>query len=112
MIDARRMEVYAMLINSEGRIIHDVEARIIDRYSYQDYLQKNRVVFFGDGAAKCKESINHPNALFAENIHSSAKALGELACEKYARSEFEDLVHFEPFYLKEFVAKRPTRSLL
>jgi tRNA threonylcarbamoyladenosine biosynthesis protein TsaB len=78
MIDARRMEVYAMLINSEGRIIHHVEARIIDRYSYQDYLQKNRVVLFGDGAAKCKESIKNTKAFFGEKIHSTAKALGEL----------------------------------
>jgi hypothetical protein len=32
--------------------------------------------------------------------------LGLMSYEKFKENKFENLVHFEPFYLKDFVAKK------
>lgn len=107
MIDARRMEVYCRLTDPEGNVIQPVEARIIDEKSFEEYLEQTPIIFFGDGAGKCQSVIKHKNALFISGITPSAAQLGNMAFEKYRRNELEDVVHFEPFYLKEFRVKKP-----
>ena len=64
------------------------------------------MLFFGDGALKCKEIINNKNAYFLEDIYPSAKHLGKLANTKFIKKDFEDVAYFEPYYLKDFVAGR------
>ena len=56
MIDARRMEVYNAFFNAENKEIRGVQADIINEKSYQKELEKS-VLFFGDGAEKCKAII-------------------------------------------------------
>ena len=107
MIDARRMEVYCQITTPALKIIQPVEAKIIDDTSFADLLEKHHIVFFGDGAAKCKAVINHPHALFVEDIAPLASALGVLAHARFQERRVEDLVHFEPFYLKDFLIKKP-----
>jgi len=107
MIDARRMEVYCLVMDGEGNVIQPVDARIIDEKSFEEHLDKTPIIFFGDGAEKCKSVLNHKNALFISGISPSAAQLGNMAFEKYRRKDLEDVVHFEPFYLKEFRIKRP-----
>lgn len=111
MIDARRMEVYAMLANSDRAVVEETNAQIIDEHSYHSILQNQKILFFGNGAAKCKDVINHPNAIFLDDQQPLASSLGELAFIKYQHNQFEDLVHFEPFYLKEFLVKKSTKPL-
>ena len=48
----------------------------------------------------------HPNARFDENFRPSAEGLLPLAEAKLAKGEVEDVAYFEPFYLKDFVAKK------
>lgn len=107
MIDARRMEVYCLVMDAKGQLIQRVEARIIDEKSFEEHLDKTPVIFFGDGAQKCRPVLNHKNALFIEGVSPSATQLGSMAFEKYQRKEMEDVIHFEPFYLKEFRIKKP-----
>lgn len=111
MIDARRMEVYAMLASSDRAIVEETSAQIIDEHSYQSTLESQEILFFGNGAAKCKEAINHPNAIFLEDHIPLASFLGELAFTKFQHNQFEDPIHFEPFYLKEFLVKKSTKPL-
>ena len=103
MIDARRMEVYNAFYNSTNKEIRGIQADIIEACSYQKELDK-KVLFFGDGAEKCKQMIQHPNARFLDGIFPSSKDMLEIANEKFAEKDFEDVVYFEPFYLKDFVA--------
>ena len=103
MIDARRMEVYNAFYNSTNKEIRGIQADIIEEYSYQKELDK-KVLFFGDGAEKCKQMIQHPNARFIDGIFPSSKDMLEIANEKFAEKDFEDIAYFEPFYLKDFVA--------
>lgn len=107
MIDARRMEVYCQMFDSQMNTLQGIEAKVIDEESFKDSLANHKIIFFGDGAAKCKSVIAHPNAFFISDIVPSAKELGFLANEKLLRNEFENLVTFEPFYLKEFLIKKP-----
>lgn len=111
MIDARRMEVYAALYDRALYPVREIEAVIIDESSYEEYLNRGPVYFFGNGAAKCKEKILHPNARFVEDIHPLAKWMFPLAEKAFARGDFKDVAYFEPFYLKEFVASKPKKLL-
>ena len=103
MIDARRMEVYNAFYNSTNNEIRGIQADIIEVDSYQKELNK-KVLFFGDGAEKCKQMIQHPNAKFIDRIFPSSKDMLEIANQKFAEKDFEDVAYFEPFYLKDFVA--------
>lgn len=103
MIDARRMEVYSALFDENNKEIRGVQADVVDEQTYAEFL-KDEVLFFGDGALKCKEIINHKNAKFIEGINPSAKNLGILANAKFENKDFEDVAYFEPYYLKDFVA--------
>jgi tRNA threonylcarbamoyladenosine biosynthesis protein TsaB len=111
MIDARRMEVYCSVTDAEGSVIQNVEAKIIDEKSFEDLLREHRMIFFGNGAEKCRNVITHTNAAFVDRVTPSAVQLGVMAYKKFQGAEFEDLYHFEPFYLKEFKAKKPSNFL-
>lgn len=108
MIDARRMEVYASVFNSNLNVIQETSAIIIDQKSFADILAKQKVVFAGDGAEKCKSVFaSNKNAIFLDDFKASADNLAQLAEEKFQNNVFEDVAYFEPFYLKNFVAGIP-----
>lgn len=109
MLDARRMEVYSAVYNRELKIIRKISADVIDTNSYAEFLEKGPVVFFGNGAEKCKEILTHRNAIFIEDIHPLAKNMLPLAEKAIAEERWEDVAYFEPFYLKEFVATQPRK---
>ena len=112
MIDARRMEVYTALYNSKGKGILPVSAEIIDENSFTDHLQKHKILFFGNGAEKCRSKITHPNAVFAGPLKTSARFMQNLSERKYNIQQFENVAYFEPFYLKDFVATIPKNKIL
>jgi len=110
MIDARRMEVYHLLKDSNFSTIQETTNLIVDTNSFADLLENQPICFFGNGATKCKQELNHhSNAIFVDNIQASASSVGELANIKFMEQDFEDLAYFEPFYLKEFVAGKPKK---
>jgi len=107
MLDARRMEVYCLLSDFDLNSVEPTQAKVIDEVSFDEWLSQKTIYFFGNGADKCREIINHSNAKFLEGINPSAIQLGEMAFQKYVGKEFEDLSSFEPHYLKEFMVKKP-----
>lgn len=104
MLDARRMEVYAAVFNKKKEQIRETEAEIIDKNSFSEYLEADKVFFLGDGASKCKEIITHKNAVFIDSKFPSAKEMAMSSYYKYKKNDTEDVAYFEPFYLKDFVA--------
>ena len=104
MIDARRMEAYTAIYDRALREVREVKAEVIDATTYNEWLDKGLVYFFGNGAEKCKEIINHPNARFIDNVVPTAKSMLPLAELAIAQGQYEDVAYFEPFYLKDFVA--------
>lgn len=104
MIDARRMEVYDELFDTGLNQLRDVSADIIDENSFADYLGSNKIAFFGNGAAKCKDSLQSANAIFLDDVYPKASYMISLAEEAFHNNDYVDTAYFEPFYLKEFVA--------
>jgi tRNA threonylcarbamoyladenosine biosynthesis protein TsaB len=105
MIDARRMEVYTAIFKPNGENIVPTAAEIIDENSFASLLKENQILFFGDGAEKCREVLGHnPNAHFLPGFTNSATHLTKKAAEKFAQKDFVDVAYFEPFYLKDFIA--------
>ena len=111
MLDARRMEVYSEIFNRSLKSIKPISAEIINSESYREYLDRGPVYFFGNGASKCKGTINHPNGRFIDNIKPLAKNMLPLAEKRMAIEQFEDVAYFVPLYLKDFVAKQPRKLL-
>jgi tRNA threonylcarbamoyladenosine biosynthesis protein TsaB len=112
LLDARRMEVYAGFYTTKKEIFREVKADIIDAESYRGILESHHLCFFGNGAHKCKESLDHPNAHFIDGINPSAASMIDPVLERYHQKQFEDIAYFEPFYLKDFVATVPKKKLL
>jgi tRNA threonylcarbamoyladenosine biosynthesis protein TsaB len=104
MLDARRMEVYTAVYDSELKRVKDIQALIVDEHSIHHYSQYPKISFFGDGMTKCKGILSPLiHASFIEGIVPSAKNMLVLAYSKYQNKEFEDVAYFEPFYLKDFL---------
>jgi tRNA threonylcarbamoyladenosine biosynthesis protein TsaB len=113
-LDARRKEVYTQTFGDSLQELSPIEAVVLEEGVFASILEKGRVYFVGDGVEKVKEEVKSSNALFIADwaISLSAKNMGVLASEKYARQEWEDLAYFVPNYLKEFKALQSTKNPL
>lgn len=112
MIDARRIEVYTAFYDFDLNAIDEVKSIIIETNSFKEILDKQKIIFFGNGADKCKDLIKHKNAEFIDNIELSARYMCSLAEESFNNKDFADTAYFEPFYLKDFIATTPKKNLL
>lgn len=111
MLDARRMEVYLEVFDSKGHLITPTEARIIEENSFGAYVDK-KVVLFGSGAAKLEQLFeNNANVIIDTSFVHSSSSMSTMAFEMYNDQNFEDLIYFEPFYLKEFIAILPKKVI-
>ena len=112
LMDARRMEVYTALFDKDMNVSEAISAKIVDEETFNSALTNHKVVFFGNGSEKCKEMIQHDNAIFIDDIHPLAKNLAPLAEKYFNENKFVDVAYFEPFYLKDFVATTPKKKVL
>lgn len=106
MIDARRMEVYTKIVKDDLIIIKDTHAKILSNNSFNSLLKFNKINFFGNGSTKFKKIIKSNNALFIEKIIPEAINFDQIVHDKYLEGKFEDLINFEPNYLKEYYFKK------
>ena len=111
MLDARRMEVYAGIYDKSLKEIRPIQADVVDSDTYKQLLDNHKIYFFGNGACKCMETINHPNAQLIKGIEPLAQNMFPLADKSMKEGKFEDVAYFVPFYLKDFVAKTPKKLL-
>lgn len=112
MLDARRMEVYYALYDMEGVKVKDISAEIIREDSFSGIPESRKIIFFGDGAAKCQEVIKRKNADFAEDYMISASQMHRPVFKAFMDHHFEDVAYFEPFYLKDFITSSPRKNIL
>ncbi len=104
MIDARRMEVYTALFDSNANLTTKIEAVVIDNEYLSTLNPDNSYLLCGNGAPKCAEIFQNISNIKIKNTVCSSAHLTELAFQKYNNEEFEDVAYFEPFYLKDFIA--------
>lgn len=111
MIDARRMEVYSAVYDRALHEVRGIQADVVDADTYREYLDRGPVYFFGNGAEKCMEVINHPNARLIKGVEPLAKWMFPIAERRIAQEKYEDVAYFVPFYLKDFVTHQPKKLL-
>lgn len=107
MLDARRMEVYTALFDTDLKVIEPVNALVVTADSFNKFSGKE-IIYFGDGALKCFSFFESESKfIFFDNINLSARAICKLAENEFAKSNFADVAYCEPFYLKDFIAGKP-----
>ena len=105
MIDARRMEVYNGVYDSNYTRLREVKAEIITPDSFSEYEGKLHLI--GDGAAKCSEILNSDKFMYHEDeLFPSAFQMCRMSFDKYKISDTVDVAYFEPFYLKDFIINK------
>lgn len=104
-IDARRMEVYGAAINMEMEYNQLIRAEVLHAESFLEEKQAHYFVF-GDAAEKCK-AVYESQSLVKVDTEYKHSAFGLLnpGLKAWNNQVFENISDFEPYYLKEFVAK-------
>lgn len=110
MIDARRMEVYLGTFDAQMQQQGEIKAEILEPGSFDALLEGGRVVFVGDGVAKALPLLQHPHAITLPGRCSSAAGMGKALLRRLRAGLHEDLVLFEPYYLKDFVATQSKKK--
>ena len=111
MVDARRMEVYAQVFDSNGVALTEVTAEVVTEESFSNMRcdEGHRFVIFGNGAKKCTEVLS--DAILVD-VTPSARGIVRLADKLFNEGKTEDIAYFEPFYLKDFVVIPSKKKLL
>jgi len=110
MIDARRNEVYTALYNHHLELVKEVTPLIIDEAFNEFIPTEGQLILCGNGAFKAEEYKS--NRIRIEETVCSARYLSELSYNYYLEERFENLTHFEPFYLKPPKIGKPKSPLL
>ena len=109
MIDARRMEVYAELFDTNLTPRSEVMAEVVDDKSFSEVLLDfKKLVIFGNGAEKCSGILEWAECV---SVAPSARGLCAEAERKLQAGEVEDVAYFEPFYLKDFIVTASKKRL-
>lgn len=111
LIDARRMEVYTLLADKNGKLLLPNQAYILNEGSLFDpFLKNNPIVFFGTGLNKSKPYLNNVNSIFHDNYIQYSTSMHFLANLQFLKGVFEDIAYFEPKYIKEFYTTQKSRQ--
>jgi tRNA threonylcarbamoyladenosine biosynthesis protein TsaB len=102
LLDARRQEVYTALYNAQLDECMAPQALILTADAFKEWLDKEKIYFFGDGSLKWQQLMPpHNNAVFA-SYHISAAHMIPLAEAAFQQQQFADVAYFSPYYLKPF----------
>lgn len=101
MIDARRMEVFTAVYDTNLKEILAPCAMILNGTDFDHLLSDHKMIFSGNGSPKWQKVLSHPNAHFSDVV-TTAGDMVQLANAYFERKRFADLAYTEPFYVKEF----------
>jgi tRNA threonylcarbamoyladenosine biosynthesis protein TsaB len=113
MIDARRLEAYAkVLVRKQNKFI-ELESTtniILDSEAFTALLEKytdHSIHFVGDAAVKTRDFlISHERFnqfTFSPEGYPDTRSIGSLLEDLFKQKRFENVITFEPFYLKDFM---------
>ncbi|MEO8823161.1 MAG: tRNA (adenosine(37)-N6)-threonylcarbamoyltransferase complex dimerization subunit type 1 TsaB [Ginsengibacter sp.] len=103
MIEARRMEVFTAVYNSELKEIKPPTAMVLDERSFQDLPSGIPLFYFGSGAEKFKKLMGNSRPDLNHILSDiSSASLAEYGWNKFKRNNFENVVNANPLYVKEF----------
>ena len=111
MLDARRMEIYYAIYDASGKKIKDISAEIITEDSFSNIPESQKIIIFGEGAAKCKKIVTRANIDFDDDFIISASHMQKPVSQAFQDCLFEDIAYFEPLYLKDFITSKPRKNI-
>ncbi len=111
MIDARRMEVYTAIYDSQLKEVKPAFAYVLEKNAFSEYHQDNKtVVFSGNGVAKSRPFFRDERQKITD-VRCSARYLCPIASQKFRTKEFQDIAYYVPFYLKSPNITKPKKVL-
>jgi tRNA threonylcarbamoyladenosine biosynthesis protein TsaB len=105
MIDARRMEVFTAVYDAKLGLVNAPQALILEPDSFEEVLERQKMLFLGNGSVKFQQICVHPSAFFV-NTPVNPIALARLTYRDFIGNNFASLIYTEPLYLKEFFTKK------
>jgi tRNA threonylcarbamoyladenosine biosynthesis protein TsaB len=103
LIDARRMEVYTALYDSN---LHEVIAPaplVVSSVPMRNIIDiEKSIVYFGSGTDKLSELLLGEKNSILTNFKVLSSYMSELAINAFHGGNFADIAYTEPTYLKEF----------
>ena len=88
-------------------------ALVLSNDSIDAWTENKKVLLFGNGSIKCDDLVSKIKTIsIVENINPSVSGMVKEATKSYANKQFEDLINFEPFYLKDFITSVPKKNIL
>ncbi|MCW3082063.1 tRNA (adenosine(37)-N6)-threonylcarbamoyltransferase complex dimerization subunit type 1 TsaB [Segetibacter sp.] len=109
MIEARRMEVFTALYNTDLKNILSPQPLILEEESFTRFMIERRIVFFGSGSIKFKAIMVNQNGVFVSVDHN-ATHLGMLADKAFEEKIFFDLPYSQPTYFKDFQSTQKAKK--
>ena len=107
LIDARRMEVFTALYNNELIAQSEITSQIVNEEFILQFKEQSPV-FCGNAVDKSIPILSKlPNAQY-DHTPLSACNMCALAFDKLQQHDYQDIAYFEPFYGKEYIAKKPS----
>jgi len=108
-IDARRMEIFTAVYDSNLKEVLAPQARIVDDFLFNDILPQRKLLFVGNGSYKCKDysskhikGIKNVAQYYFVNKVCSGKWLSALAYKAFTQNKFVDLQLTTADYYKDF----------
>lgn len=106
MMDARRMEVFTAVYRSTLEPVLEPHALVLDDHAFENVLNENTILFFGNGSVKWQTICTHKNARF-DTVSLLPGAMSKQADLLFSEKKFTELAYSEPMYLKEFQIVTP-----
>jgi tRNA threonylcarbamoyladenosine biosynthesis protein TsaB len=104
MIDARRMEVFTALYNSELKLIKNYASVVLDSTFLGDERKLHAIVVGGNGSTKLKTIAAFKDIIYGP-LNYNLNHITKLALEGYKSKNFASLAYSEPFYIKPVYVK-------
>lgn len=118
-IDAKNGEFYFSLYDHQLKLLNEIHVGKLEESFFRKISKGKNILFAGNGNIRKIEWINKLESyenqeirkkearwFFTDKAVFNSVFMVPLAYAGYLKKEFEDLVHFEPFYLKDFKARK------
>ena len=113
MIDARRLEAFVKVFIRKSKTWSELEPTtniILDSQAFKDLLERYTdysIHFVGDAASKANDFLNSHKSInrftFFSDNYPDTRSIGNLLEDIFEQKRFENVITFEPFYLKDFM---------
>lgn len=98
-LDARRDEIYYGLFGKDAKEIISSRNIILSETIPFNIANKTKVIG-GSGVVKCQSFWKNANLIFDNLIVTSARYMIPMSEKKFRYSQFENIINFEPNYIK------------